>query len=71
MNDQIQQMKLIRQQISNLELSIEELLERAETDQRITHAKFLADHWTAALDLLETQLNSTRALLKRIETIGR
>ena len=61
----------IRQQISNLELAIEELLERAKTDQRITHAKFLADQWTTALNLLEAQLDSTRALLKRIETIGR
>lgn len=66
-----EQIKSLRQQIANLEIAMEELLERARTDQRITHSKFLADHWLTALDLLEVQLNNNRALLKRIETVGR
>ena len=68
MNEQI---KSLRQQIANLEIAMEELLERARTDQRITHSTFLAGYWVTALDLLEVQLNNNRALLKRIETVGR
>ena len=68
MNEQI---KSLRQQIANLEIAMEELLERAETEQRITHSKFLANHWLGALELLEVQLDNNRALLKRLETVGR
>lgn len=61
----------LRQQIQNLELAMEELQDRADADQRIIHTKWVAEHWLAALDPLEVQLIKSRALLKRIETVGR
>ena len=58
-------------QVANLALAIEELRDRADAEQRVTHDIGYSQYFSACLDILETELDAKMALLKRIQTVGR
>ena len=64
---QEQQQAVCRQ----LEIAVQTLMNCAAEERMIAHNVHWGQHYVQAVRLIESELTAQRALLKRIETVGR